>query len=61
MKKTILKLKAVLVSEDGGKTWRVFRQFYVTDFPNGPFHDDLVLVGKTFRLVDEEGGGQCQK
>ncbi len=57
--KKTLKLKAILVSEDG-VNWRMYRQFYITEFPNGPF-TDLVLVGKTFKLVDQEGGDQCQK
>ncbi len=56
--KKTLKLKAILVSEDG-VNWRMYRQFYITEFPNGPF-TDRVLVGRTFKLVDEpvreEGG-----
>jgi len=47
-----LKLKAILLSEDG-VNWRVYRQFYVSEFPNGPF-SDLVLVGRTFKLVPEK-------
>lgn len=46
-----LKLKAILLSEDG-VNWRLHRQFYVSEFPNGPF-SDLELVGRTFKLVED--------
>jgi hypothetical protein len=48
-----LKLKAVLLSNDGGKRWTILRQHYLTRLDNAAFLDDSVQ-GMTLRLVDEE-------
>jgi hypothetical protein len=37
-----LKLKAIMLSDDGGKTWLLVRQYYLTDVATNRFLDDLV-------------------
>ena len=46
-----LKLKALLVSEDGGRTWLLVRQFYITDMVTNRYLDDL-LQGRRFGLLN---------
>ena len=53
--KQFVKLKAVLQSEDGGKTWFVSRQDYLThtDNPNADYeHSTVNLEGQGFEMVD---------
>jgi hypothetical protein len=46
-----LKLKAIFISEDQGKTWLLVRQHYLTDvFTNG-FLDDIIQ-GRRFNMTD---------
>jgi len=51
-----LKLKAILVSEDGGKTWLLVRQYYVTDVTTNRFLDDL-FQGKRFGIINGDSNG----
>ncbi len=44
LKRPCLKLKAVLLSRDGGRSWAVVRQYYLTDL-------------ETNRLLDESMQG----
>jgi hypothetical protein len=46
-----LKLKAILLSDDGGKTWLLVRQYYLTDVTTNRFLDDL-LQGKRFGILN---------
>jgi hypothetical protein len=46
-----LKLKALLVSEDAGRTWLLVRQFYITDMVTNRYLDDL-LQGRRFGLLN---------
>ena len=46
-----LKLKAVFISDDGGKTWLCVRQHYLTDVTTNRFLDDL-LQGKRFGIIN---------
>jgi len=46
-----LKLKAILLSDDGGKTWMLVRQYYLTDVTTNRFLDDL-LQGKRFGIIN---------
>ena len=51
-----LKLKAVLISDDGGKTWLCVRQYYLTDVTTNRFLDDLIQ-GKRFGILNGESNG----
>jgi hypothetical protein len=51
-----LKLKAILLSDDGGKTWMLVRQYYLTDVTTNRFLDDL-LQGKRFGILNGESNG----
>jgi len=56
-----LKLKAILLSNDGGRTFICVRQYYACWQPEGQY-SGLFFQGKRLRVVpDEEGGDQCQK
>jgi hypothetical protein len=46
-----LRLKSLMVSDDGGETWLVIRQHYLTD-ENNRFLDTL-LQGKRFKLIGD--------
>ncbi|MCJ7485801.1 MAG: hypothetical protein MUQ25_06485 [Candidatus Aminicenantes bacterium] len=46
-----LKLKAIFISDDGGKTWMLVRQYYLTDVTTNRFLDDL-LQGKRFGIIN---------
>lgn len=46
-----LKLKALLVSDDGGQTWLLVRQYYMTDMVTNRFLDDL-MQGRRFGLLN---------
>lgn len=46
-----LRLKSLMVSDDGGETWLVVRQHYLTD-ENNRFLDTM-LQGKRFKLIKE--------
>ena len=52
-----LKLKSIMVSEDGGKTWLLVRQYYLTDVSTNSFLDDL-LQGKRFGILNGESNDQ---
>jgi hypothetical protein len=45
------KLKALFLSDDGGKTWICMRQYYLTDVQENRFLDDL-LQGKRFAILN---------
>ena len=51
-----LKLKAIFISEDGGKTWMLVRQYYLTDVTTNRFLDEL-LQGKRFGILNGESNG----
>lgn len=51
MKIQNLKLKAVFVSQDGGKNWLCVRQHYLTDLRFDKFLDDT-FQGETFILKE---------
>ena len=51
-----LKLKAVLISDDGGKTWLCVRQYYLTDVTANRFLSEL-MQGKRFAIIKEETHG----
>ena len=51
-----LKLKAVLISDDGGKTWLCVRQYYLTDVTANRFLNEL-MQGKRFAITKEETHG----
>lgn len=46
-----LRFKSLMVSDDGGETWLVVRQHYLTD-DNNRFLDTL-LQGKRFKLIGD--------
>ena len=46
------KLKAVLLTQDGGRTWLVVRQYYLTDLATTEFLDESV---QGFKLKTIEG------
>ena len=46
-----LKRKSIMLSEDGGKTWMLVRQYYLTDVTTNRFLDDL-LQGKRFGIIN---------
>lgn len=54
-----LKLKSIMVSEDGGKTWLLVRQYYLTDVTTNNFLDDL-LQGKRFGILNGESNDNGQ-
>ena len=47
-----LKLKAVLISDDGGQTWIVMKQYYLVDLRSDSFISTF-LQGRKFRLEDQ--------
>ena len=51
-----IKLKAVLISDDGGKTWTCDRQYYLTDVTANRFLSDL-MQGKRFAMIKEDANG----
>ena len=51
-----LKLKAVFISDDGGKTWLCVGQHYLTDVTTNRFLDDLIQ-GKRFGILNGESNG----
>lgn len=51
-----IKFKAVLVSDDGGKTWTCVRQYYLTDVTANRFLSDL-MQGKRFAMIKEDTNG----
>jgi hypothetical protein len=54
-----LRLKALMISEDGGTTWVIVRQFYLTDDQN-TFLDTL-LQGKRLKMTNGENLNENQK
>jgi hypothetical protein len=48
-----LKLKAVLLSTDSGKTWLCVHQYYLTD-PQSRALLNQTLEGRTFKMNEEE-------
>ena len=48
-----LKLKALLLSQDGGETWLLLRQYYLTDLNSGQFLD-ILMQGTKFQKMTEE-------
>ena len=51
-----LKLKAVFISDDGGKTRLCVRQHYLTDVTTNRFLDDL-MQGKRFGILNGDSNG----
>lgn len=51
-----LKLKAIMISDDGGRTWLLVRQYYLTDVTTNRFLDDL-LQGKRFGILNGDSNG----
>ena len=52
-----IKLKAVLISNDGGQTWTCVRQYYLTDVTANRFLGEL-MQGKRFAMIKENANGQ---
>ena len=46
-----IKLKAVLLSDDGGKTWIISRQYYLTDLRTNRFLETL-LQGIRLKTIE---------
>jgi hypothetical protein len=55
-----LKLKAVFISDDGGKTWLCVRQHYLTDVTTNRFLDDL-MQGKRFGILNGDSNGHFDR
>jgi|GEM_PF-3860789 hypothetical protein len=53
-----LKLKAILLSNDGGRSWLCTRQYYICEQPAGTFAP-LFYQGRRFRLVEETEEASC--
>lgn len=51
MIRNFLRFKSLMVSDDGGESWLVVRQHYLTD-ENNRFLDTL-LQGKRFKLIGD--------
>lgn len=49
-----LKLKAVLLSTDGGESWVIARQHYLTRLDDASFLDDSVQGMKLQRVEEDE-------
>jgi hypothetical protein len=47
------KLKALLITEDGGETWLCVRQYYLTDLVSGNFMD-LTVQGQRFKTIKKK-------
>jgi len=47
-----LRLKAMLTSMDGGKTWVVSRQFFLVDIPTNQFLNEE-LLGMHLAVIEE--------
>lgn len=52
--KNPLKLKAILLSNDGGKTWIVSRQYFLVDLREDQFRNES-LQGQTLVIKTEDG------
>jgi hypothetical protein len=52
-----LKLKAVLISNNGGKTWLVVHQYYLCT-PQDRVLLDRTLEGRIFEMAEEKTVGQ---
>jgi hypothetical protein len=52
-KTTHMKLKLLLISDDGGATWLAVRQYYAADLRTCAFLD-INFQGDRFKLVEEE-------
>jgi hypothetical protein len=48
-----LRLKAVLLSEDGGDTWLVIRQFYCADLQTNQIVPGLELPGMRLKTISK--------
>lgn len=51
-----LKLKAILFSNDEGKTWQLMRQYYLTDVTTNAFLDEI-LQGVWFKRLNGDSNG----
>ncbi len=49
----LLKLKALMLSDDGGLSWTLVRQYYLTSVKTNQFLQNL-LQGRRFGLLNEE-------
>lgn len=49
-----LKMKALLISADGGRTWLISRQFFLAELRTQRFLEP-VLEGTYLSVVEEEG------
>ena len=48
-----MKLKVLLLSQDGGKTWLCVRQYYLTDLQTGDFLSGSTQ-GQIFKTMEKE-------
>lgn len=55
-----LKLKVTMLSEDGGKTWVIFRQHFMTDAQNH-FLNDSAQGMKLKTINGDQDNGQQQE
>ena len=51
LKEKTLKLKAILLSTDGGRTWLVSRQYYLTDLAQQLANGDTPLLNDNLQGV----------
>jgi len=49
-----LKLKAIMLSNDGGRTWSVIRQYYLVDLRTGQFLDEELLGTRLATMKGDE-------